>query len=131
MTATDRVFGASAGRMGAGRRRRHMQWRGLVVPALLLVAWQGLCTSGLFTPDVMPSRVAVLADLSRLWTKGQLLGDIAVTTWRVALGFLLGTALATVLGAVVGYSRSRGAFSKRSLTAFGARASGRHPSSRR
>jgi sulfonate transport system permease protein len=108
MTATDRVFGASAGRMGAGRRRRHIQWRGLVVPALLLVAWQGLCTSGLFTPDVMPSPVAVLADLSRLWTKGQLLGDIAITTWRVALGFLLGTALATVLGAVVGYSRRAG-----------------------
>jgi sulfonate transport system permease protein len=85
-----------------------MQWRGLVAPALLLVAWQGLCTWGLFTPDVMPSPVAVIADLSRLCTKGQLLGDIAVTTWRVALGFLLGTALATVLGAIVGYSRRAG-----------------------
>jgi sulfonate transport system permease protein len=56
----------------------------------------------------MPSPVAVIADLSRLCTKGQLLGDIAVTTWRVALGFLLGTALATVLGAIVGYSRRAG-----------------------
>jgi sulfonate transport system permease protein len=78
------------------------------MPALLLVAWQGLCTCGIFTPDVMPSPVAVVADLSRLWTKGQLFGDIAITTWRVALGFLLGTALATVLGAVVGYSRLAG-----------------------
>jgi sulfonate transport system permease protein len=108
MTATERAFGASTGRMGSGRLRRHLQWRGLVVPALLLVAWQGLYTWGFFTPDVMPSPVAVIADLSRLWTKGQLLGDIAITTWRVALGFLLGTAVATVLGAVVGYSRRAG-----------------------
>src|ERR1700722_2888436 len=107
MTAIERAFGASAGRMGS-RRVRHMQCRGLVVPALLLVAWQGLCAWGIFTPDVMPSPVAVAADLSRLWTKGQLLGDIAITTWRVALGFLLGTAVATVLGAVVGYSRRVG-----------------------
>jgi sulfonate transport system permease protein len=83
-----------------------MQWRGLVVPALLLVAWQGLCARG--TPDVMPSPLSVAADLERLWTKGQLLGDIAVTTWRVGLGFLLGTGVATVLGAVVGSSRRAG-----------------------
>jgi sulfonate transport system permease protein len=107
MTATERAFVASAGRMGSGRVRR-MQWRGLGLPALLLVAWQGLCTWEIFTPDVMPSPVAVAADLSRLWTKGQLLGDIAITTWRVALGFLLGTAVATVLGAIVGYSRRVG-----------------------
>jgi sulfonate transport system permease protein len=107
MTATERAFVVSAGRMGSGRVSR-MQWRGLVVPALLLVAWQGLCAWGIFTPDVMPSPIAVAADLSRLWTKGQLLGDIAITAWRVALGFLLGTAVATVLGAVVGYSRRVG-----------------------
>jgi sulfonate transport system permease protein len=104
MTATERTFVASAGRMGSGRFRR-IQWRGLVLPAVLLLVWQGLCRWGVFTPDVMPSPVAVAADLARLWTKGQLLGDVAITTWRVALGFLLGTAVATVLGAVVGYSR--------------------------
>jgi sulfonate transport system permease protein len=107
MTATERAFVASAGRMGSGRVRR-MQWRGLVVPALLLVAWEGLCAWGIFTPDVRPSPIAVAADLSRLWTKSQLLSDIAITAWRVALGFLLGTAVATVLGAVVGYSRRVG-----------------------
>jgi sulfonate transport system permease protein len=107
MTATERTLAASAGRTGSDRVSR-MRWRGLVLPALLLVTWQGLCTWGIFTPDVMPSPVAVAADLSRLWTKGKLFGDIAITTWRVALGFLLGTAVATVLGAVVGYSRLAG-----------------------
>ena len=67
-----------------------MQWRGLVLPALLLVAWQALCASKVFTPDVMPSPVAVATELFRLWTKGQLLGDIVITVERVALGFLLG-----------------------------------------
>jgi sulfonate transport system permease protein len=107
MTATERTFVASAGRTGSGRARA-VHWRGLILPVVLLVVWQGLCTSGIFTPDVMPSPAAVAAELSRLWTKGQLLGDIAITTWRVALGFLLGTAVATVLGAVVGYSRRAG-----------------------
>jgi sulfonate transport system permease protein len=107
MTATERTFVASAGRMGSGRGRR-IQWRGLVLPAVLLLVWQGLCRLGVFTPDVMPSPVAVATDLWRLWTKGQLLGDVAITTWRVALGFFLGTAIATVLGAVVGYSRRAG-----------------------
>jgi sulfonate transport system permease protein len=108
MTATERTFVTSTRLGGFGRVSRRLQWRAMVLPALLLVAWQGLCTSGIFTPDVMPSPVAVAADLSRLWTNGQLLGDIGITTWRVALGFLLGTAVATVLGAVVGYSRRAG-----------------------
>jgi sulfonate transport system permease protein len=108
MTATERTFVTSTRLGGFGRVSRRLQWRAMVLPALLLVAWQGLCTSGIFTPDVMPSPVAVAADLSRVWTNGQLLGDIGITTWRVALGFLLGTAVATVLGAVVGYSRRAG-----------------------
>jgi sulfonate transport system permease protein len=108
MTATERTFVTSTRLGGFGRVSRRLQWRAMVLPALLLVAWQGLCTSGIFTPDVMPSSVAVAVDLSRLWTNGQLLGDIGITTWRVALGFLLGTAVATVLGALVGYSRRAG-----------------------
>jgi sulfonate transport system permease protein len=84
--------------------RRHLPWQGLVLPALLLVAWHVLCASNVFTPDVMPAPGAVAAELFRLWTKGRLLGDIAITVERVAFGFLLGTLVATVLGALVGYS---------------------------
>jgi sulfonate transport system permease protein len=95
-----------------------MQWRGLVLPTLLLVAWQALCASKVFTPDVMPSPVAVATELFRLWTKGQLLGDIVITVERVALGFLLGTAVATVVGAVVGYSRRTGEYLDPTLQAL-------------
>jgi sulfonate transport system permease protein len=90
----------------------------LVLPALLLVAWHVLCTLKVFTPDVMPSPGAVGAEFFRLWTKGQLLGDIMITVERVALGFLLGTAVATVFGAVVGYSRIVGEYLDPTLQAL-------------
>ena len=118
MSATDRVFLASPRRTGSVRVRRSSHWRGLILPAVVLVFWQALCAWNVFTPDVMPSPVAVVVDLSRLWTKGQLLGDIGVTTWRVALGFVLGTAVATVLGAVVGYSRQAGDYLDPTLQAL-------------
>jgi sulfonate transport system permease protein len=118
MTVTERVSLAPARREGPIRGRRGMQWRGLVLPALLLVAWQALCASKVFTPDVMPSPVAVATELFRLWTKGQLLGDIVITVERVALGFLLGTAVATVFGALVGYSRRTGEYLDPTLQAL-------------
>ena len=118
MSATDRVSLASPRRTGSVRLGRNFHWRGLILPAVVLVFWQALCTWNVFTPDVMPSPVAVVVDLSRLWTKGQLLGDIGVTTWRVALGFVLGTAVATVLGAIVGYSRQAGDYLDPTLQAL-------------
>ena len=118
MTATERLSVARSQRDEPIRGRRGMQWRGLVLPALLLVAWQALCASKVFTPDVMPSPVAVATELFRLWTKGQLLGDIVITVERVALGFLLGTAVATVFGAVAGYSRRTGEYLDPTLQAL-------------
>jgi sulfonate transport system permease protein len=118
MTATERVFAAPSRRHASIRARRRLPWRGLVLPALLLVAWQVLCALKVFTPDVMPSPVVVATELFRLWTKGQLLGDITITAERVALGFLLGTAVATVFGAVVGYSRIAGEYLDPTLQAL-------------
>jgi len=105
-------------RNGLTRGKRPPQWRGLVLPALLLLVWQTLCASEVFTPDVMPSPVAVATELLRLWTKGRLFGDIVVTAERVALGFLLGTAVATVVGAAVGYSRRAGEYLDPTLQAL-------------
>jgi sulfonate transport system permease protein len=119
MTVTERLSVVPTRRNASNRgRRRRLQWRGLALPALLLVAWELLCALNLFTPDVMPSPVAVASELARLWSKGQLLGDILITTQRVALGFLLGTVTATVFGAVVGYSRIAGEYLDPTLQAL-------------
>ena len=77
---------------------------GLVLPALLLALWEALSRFGLVPPNLLPAPSAVLRALRDLWLSGELWGHIEVTVIRVLLGFLLGTAVATVLGALTGYS---------------------------
>jgi sulfonate transport system permease protein len=77
---------------------------GLVLPALLLALWEGLSRFGVAPPNLLPAPSAVLKSILMLWRSGELWGHIEITLIRVALGFLLGMAVATVLGALTGYS---------------------------
>jgi sulfonate transport system permease protein len=77
---------------------------GLVLPALLLVVWEALSRFGVTPPNLLPAPSAVLKSLRDLWVAGELWGHIEITLLRVLLGFLAGTAVATVLGALTGYS---------------------------
>lgn len=77
---------------------------GLVLPALLLVLWEALSRFGAVPPNLLPAPSAVLRALRDLWLSGELWEHIEITLVRVALGFLLGTAVATFLGALTGYS---------------------------
>jgi sulfonate transport system permease protein len=77
---------------------------GLVLPALLLVVWEALSRFGVTPPNLLPAPSAVLKSLRDLWIAGELWGHIEITLLRVLLGFLAGTAVATVLGALTGYS---------------------------
>jgi sulfonate transport system permease protein len=77
---------------------------GLVLPLLLLALWEALSRSRLVPPNLLPAPSAVLRALGDLWLSGELRGDIEITLLRVLLGFLLGTAAATLLGALTGYS---------------------------
>ena len=77
---------------------------GLIVPALLLALWEALSRFGVAPPNLLPAPSAVLKALRDLWLSGELWGHIEITLLRVLLGFLLGTAAATVLGALTGYS---------------------------
>jgi sulfonate transport system permease protein len=77
---------------------------GLVLPALLLAFWEALSRLRLVAPNLLPAPSAVLHALGDLWMSGELWGHIEITLIRVLLGFLLGTAVATVLGALTGYS---------------------------
>jgi sulfonate transport system permease protein len=77
---------------------------GLILPALLLALWEALSRFGIAPPNLLPAPSAVLRSVRDLWLAGELWGHIEITLLRVLLGFLFGTAVATVLGAVSGYS---------------------------
>ena len=117
MSATDRVSRLSPRRTGSVRLGRNFHWRGLILPAVVLVFWQALCAWNVFTPDVMPSPVAVVVDLSRLWTKSAARRhrrhDVARSAWVCARN-----RLATVIGAIVGYSRQAGDYLDPTLQAL-------------
>ncbi len=77
---------------------------GLILPALLLALWEALARSGVAPANLLPAPLAVLRSLRALAVTGELWTHIEITLLRVAEGFLLGTAVATLLGALTGYS---------------------------
>jgi sulfonate transport system permease protein len=78
---------------------------GLVVPMLLLGLWETLSRTGIAPRNLLPAPSAVFGALATLVANGELWGHIGITLFRVAAGFLVGTAVATVLGALTGYSQ--------------------------
>jgi sulfonate transport system permease protein len=90
------------------RQRRILKDRwmlGLILPVVLLVLWEGLSRIGVFPPNLLPAPSAIALTLWSLTISGALLVHIGVTLYRVLLGFLVGGTLATILGALTGYSR--------------------------
>ncbi len=90
-------------------KRRSRQLRattGLILPAVLLVLWEVASRIGIFPPNLLPAPSAVAGASGELAASGELFEHITVTLARVAIGFLLGALVATLLGAVTGYSRS-------------------------
>ncbi len=79
---------------------------GLVVPALVLAVWETVSRSGLAPRNILPAPSAVFGTIWTLAASGELWGDIGITLFRVAMGFLVGTAAATVLGSLTGYSQT-------------------------
>ena len=77
---------------------------GLVIPLLLTILWELSGRLGWVRPNLLPPPSAVLATIIDLAQRGDLWTHLQVTLVRVLLGFLLGAAAATFLGAVTGYS---------------------------
>lgn len=78
---------------------------GLVLPVAILLLWELAARIGIFPPNLLPAPSAVAATIWELALSGELFGHIAVTLGRVLVGFLVGGAIATVFGALTGYSR--------------------------
>ena len=75
---------------------------GLVAPALVLVVWCVLSYGHLAPPDFLPSPTDVLKGTIQLFASYDLGSAILVSTRRIALAFLLASALALPLGVLMG-----------------------------
>jgi sulfonate transport system permease protein len=75
---------------------------GLILPVGLALAWEILATFGLVSTRLLPPPSQILRTLGDLAWRGVLLDHVLTTLGRVAAGFVLGAAVATVLGAATG-----------------------------
>jgi NitT/TauT family transport system permease protein len=104
---------ASAGKGAPPRRRDLFALRaplprntgialGLVAPALVLGGWCVASYGGLAPPDFLPSPTEVIRGTLQLFLQHDLGTAILVSTRRIALSFLLASALALPLGVLMG-----------------------------
>ncbi|MBV9389854.1 MAG: ABC transporter permease [Chroococcidiopsidaceae cyanobacterium CP_BM_ER_R8_30] len=97
--------------MAVSQRQRlqksRLVWvRGLILPTLLLILWEILVRVGVFPSNLLPAPSTIVFTLLDLAISGELFHHIVITLYRIFLGFFIGSALATILGSLTGYSRS-------------------------
>ncbi|MGE9765093.1 MULTISPECIES: ABC transporter permease [Pseudomonadaceae] len=80
---------------------------GLLLPLLL---WWAYSAAGLANPMFFPGPDAVLKRIGHWWGDEGLLGDIAISVWRVMAGFLASAVIALPLGLYIGTYRPVQAF---------------------
>jgi sulfonate transport system permease protein len=80
-------------------------FKGAIVPIILLIIWEIASKSGWIAPNLLPAPSTVLGTINDLAKSGDLWKHIGITVYRVAVGFVIGVGVATVLGAVTGYSK--------------------------
>jgi 1,4-dihydroxy-2-naphthoate octaprenyltransferase len=80
------------------------RWLQLVSPVILLVIWEILARIGVLDPRFFSMPSEILARLIELLQDGTLLTNTAITLQRMAVGFVLATVPAILLGVVMGVS---------------------------
>lgn len=85
------------------RRQRALQLGlGIGFPVLLVALWQACSMTGVLDARFFPAPSTVVVSAGQLLVsppdRAELLGDIGVTLWRVAIGFGLGSLAGIVLG---------------------------------
>src|ERR1700688_774178 len=88
--------------------RRRSRWLrpalGLALPVGLALAWEFVVRMGWASGRLAPPPSVIFATFADLARTGELQRNTLVTLARVAAGFGIGVAFATVLGAAAGYS---------------------------
>ena len=78
---------------------------GIVLPVLLLAAWQYGATSGAFSASQLPPPIDVLLAAKELYERETLFAHIGISAQRVAIGFAIGASVGIILGSLVGLSK--------------------------
>ena len=77
---------------------------GLVLPVIVALAWEFIVRMGWASGRLAPPPSVIFAEFVDLARSGELQRNTLVTLGRVAAGFGIGVAAATVIGAAAGYS---------------------------
>ncbi len=114
--STARATGA--GPRGRAGRRVATALLGLVVPVVLVAAWQVASATGWLDPATLPAPSTVVAAGADLLERGDLGIHVAISTQRVLIGFLVGAAAGLAAGSVIGLSRWADALFSTTIGAF-------------
>ena len=76
---------------------------GLLLP---LLGWALLSASAVVDPVFLPGPLKVLTRIASWFSDDDLLGDVAISTWRVVAGWALSAAIALPLGLCIGSWRA-------------------------
>ncbi|GAB4216555.1 MAG: ABC transporter permease [Synechococcales cyanobacterium] len=72
---------------------------------MIVIVWEVLARLGVFTPNLLPAPSLVLEVMVEMVRTGELWGHIGITLQRMILGFIIGSTVGTIFGALTGYSR--------------------------
>ncbi|MBP2256845.1 sulfonate transport system permease protein [Virgibacillus campisalis] len=79
---------------------------GSFIPIILIIAWEGLSRVGFFPTYQLPAPTTILITIKEMAQEGTLWDHIGITTYRVLMGFLIGTVAAVLLGSLVGFYKN-------------------------
>lgn len=76
------------------------------LPACALLAWQITAAMEWLPVQILPSPRLVLTTLGELLRGGDIAAALAISLWRIALGFAIGASCGLLLGAAIGVSQT-------------------------
>jgi sulfonate transport system permease protein len=96
--ATDSFMRRGWGTLASGAQ-------GLIVPAVLLILWEGVVRKGWISANLLPPPSALVGTLRELTSQGEIYQHVLISTARTLIGFGVGAGLAVLIGTVVGLSK--------------------------
>lgn len=74
-------------------------------PLALLIIWQCMVSLGIVNVFFLPEPVAVMTEMGRLFTKGNIIKDIGATLYRLVIAFAIAILGGVPIGLLMGMSR--------------------------